>query len=233
MMQKRAVIIDDESKAISALKREIELFASQIEVIGTATSLKTGKELIESLKPNIVFLDIKLDDGLGFDLLNLLDYNDFHLIFTTAYSNYAIHAIRVDAFDYLMKPICGDDILATLARLDKVPLKEDLNLAENNLIISEIGNKRIVNYNDVIRFQSIGNYTKVFTINNKPILIPVPLKNIEVKCPNNFVRCHKSHLVNISFITTYNSKESMLLLKDTSNIPVSVRKKSAVNKLLT
>lgn len=232
MTQKQAVIIDDESMAISALKREIEMFAPQIDVIGTATSLKNGKDLIEQLKPQLVFLDIKLDDGLGFDLLNQLEFSDFHLIFTTAYSNYAIDAIRVDAFDYLMKPICGDDIMASLARLEKAPTKEETGLSANNLIISEIGNKRVINYNEVIRFQSIGNYAKVFSMTNKPILIPVPLKQIEAKCPSHFFRCHKSHIINMDFIKKYNSKESVLHLKDASCIPVSFRKKSALNKLL-
>lgn len=154
------------------------------------------------------------------------------MIFTTAFSNYAIDAIRVEAFDYLMKPICGEDIVATLKRLDKVPIKDELNISESNLIISEMGNKRIIDYKDIIRFQSIGNYTKVYALNNKPILIPLPLKNIESKCPNNFIRSHKSHIVNMSFVNSYNSKESMLLLKDASIVPVSVRKKSAINKLL-
>ena len=232
MRIREAVIIDDESMAISALKREIELFTPQIQVIGTATNLKIGKDLIENLKPQIVFLDIKLDDGLGFDLLNQLEFNDFHLIFTTAYSNYAIDAIRVDAFDYLMKPVCGDDIVNSLARLEKSNHKEDSNLSANNLIISEMGSKKIINYNDILRFQSIGNYSKVFSLTNKPILIPVSLKQIEAKCPSLFFRCHKSHLINTGFITNYNSKESWLTLKDDSCIPVSLRKRSALNKLL-
>lgn len=230
MKHRKAVIIDDESMAISALKHEIELFVPNIQVIGSGQTVAEGVQLIETLKPEIVFLDIRLNAGLSFELLENLKHHQFHLIFTTAYSNYAIEAIKKEAFDYLLKPVSGADILKSLERLSA---KEEAEKpAKPRFEISEAGSKTFVDFDDIIYFQSVGNYCKIYTQNKKVKIIATTLKNAEAQCNHHFVRCHKSYLVNKSHIAIFNSGSLELVLSDGAKIRVSNRRRSFVNQQL-
>lgn len=230
----KCIIVDDETFAISALKKELNLFVPDVEVMHTCKTLIEAKKSIEKWKPEIVFLDIKMDDGLGLDLVHDLDYHDFDLIFTTAYSHYAIDALRLGAADYLMKPICGDDIVDSLERikLRKLQIHSMDTSQQESFMFHHHGEKIIFSFNEIIRFQSLGNYSWVYPQNEKAILIPLTLKQIESKCPDFFIRCHKSHIVNLHFIQSYNAKLAQIQIKSGSTIPVSMRKKSIVLKSL-
>ncbi|MBR9861448.1 response regulator transcription factor [bacterium] len=232
MNEFRAVIVDDERMAISALEHEICLFLDHIEIVGTATSLKDAVSKIDSLKPNLLFLDIQLSEGLGFDILEQLQHRDFHLIFTTAYEDYAIEAFKVDAFDYLLKPISGEDIVKSLQRLQerKGAMRSNLLLQQDKLTINSSGETLFVNIADIIHCASVGNYTRFHFKDDSKILVPKTLKEIEEKLEAfGFLRVHKSHLVNMNYATKLRTKELQLVLKDDSTLPVSHRRKTLLN----
>ena len=128
-----AIIIEDENQAIVALKSELSIHCSEINIIGTATSIKTALKLIQKETPELVFLDIQLKDGTGFDLLEALNDYNFNIIFTTAYSEYALNAIKVSAVDYLLKPIDSDELIEAVKKVKKNVLTKISSIEEKEI----------------------------------------------------------------------------------------------------
>lgn len=232
MKKFRTFIVDDEEMAIAALIQEIELFVNQIEIVGSATRISDAVELIQQSQPDLLLLDIKLSEGLSFDLLEQLSYNDFHLIFTTAYDKYAINAFKVNAFDYLLKPISGIELNTCLERLEKQSSTEKsdkLKIENGKLSVYSAGELIFIDLKEVTRFCAVGNYTQLHYADGSKILTPKTLKSIADKIEEHgFLRIHKSHLVNMSFVTAFKIKEMILILSDKSQVPVSHRKKTVL-----
>jgi two-component system LytT family response regulator len=240
-----AIIIEDEPQAISALKQELALNCPEVFVKDTAQSVKEGISKIQKNNPALIFLDIQLSDGLGLDILDFFKEINFKIIITTAYSNYALQAIKFSALDYLLKPINSKELQQAVAKVMNEQ-QQFLNKKISNYIQNEqhVLNKKIVlqtsegyfihEISTIIKCNSKGNYTQIYFTNNKRILISKTLKEFEdLLVSFNFERIHHSFLINLSHLKSYINKDGgYVVMSDNSTIPVSQRKKAAFIKRL-
>ncbi len=201
----KAIVIDDERLARKHLTDLLKHF-SAIEVIAEADSCKRGIALLKECQPDILFLDIQLAGETGFDLLEKVETN-FHLVFVTAYDDYAIRAFEVNACDYLLKPVNPERLRVTIERLLKQPaLKTAVNKYNySDCIYVKLNNStsRFIRLNDIASITSAGNYSEVLTVGKRKCLIPKTLKQWEKELPDKcFLRIHNSSIVNIEAIET-------------------------------
>jgi two-component system LytT family response regulator len=236
------VIIEDEKNAQEALTNMLSLINKNIKVLGIAENVPNAIKLINKKKPEVVFLDIHLKNGTGFDVLEGLEDYKGKIVFTTAYENYAIKAFKYSAFDYILKPINPLELKTTIAELNKevnknIKYKEMLKVHNESseikedakIVLKTINNQYVLFIRDIIRCESEGAYTKFF-LKNKTYLTSKNLKFYdEILSEHNFIRTHQSHLFNSKYIKRINSN-NYLELKDDSQIPISARKKTLVNK---
>jgi two-component system LytT family response regulator len=237
---KKAVIIDDVENARISLRSDLEDYCDQIEVIGEADGVVSGARLLKEMKPDIVFLDIQMRDGSGFDLLEILPEIDFALIFTTSSDEHAIQAFRFSAIDYLLKPIDPDQLMEAVSKAEKMPSKR-LDVLRSNLggsqrlALNSQDKIRIVEIDDVVRCESHGSYTLFYTQDGESILVTKTLKEYDLLLSDlGFLRVHQSHLVNMKYIKEFNKSDGgQIVLKDRTDIPVSSRKKTVVMRALS
>ncbi len=236
----KAVIIDDMPLAIANLQQDLEDNFPEIELIGTADGVVSGAKLLKTLDPEILFLDINMDDGDGFDLLDLVQEKNFHVIFTTASEDYAIRAFQYSAADYLLKPVDTELLGKAIAKIkesngissDQVDIIKS-NLSENDahrIALNTQNEIRVLEFDEIQRCEAMDNYTRFFLSDGSKILVTKTLKEFEKTLPGTiFMRPHQSHLVNKTKIQSYIKTEGgYLLLKNGDRVPVSVRKKSEV-----
>ncbi|NNE26546.1 MAG: response regulator transcription factor [Saprospiraceae bacterium] len=232
-MKIRAVIIDDMPMAIESLKADLREYEDQIELVGTADGVLSGAKLLRAEKPDLIFLDIHMGDGDGFDLLEIIEQDQLKVIFTTASEEHAIKAFEFEAFDYLLKPIDPDRLKAAIDRLvaaqsNTATVESDQN-AMQYLALNTQEEIRRVHIEEIIRCASIGNYTQFYFSDGSKLLVTKTLKEFETKLPETFLRVHQSHLVNKAFIKSYIKTEGgYLLMQDGTHVPVAVRKKTMV-----
>jgi len=202
----RAIIIDDERLARNELKKLLQDFP-QVEVIDEAANAAEGIEKIDLHNPDLIFLDIQMPGKTGFDLLQELDKAP-HVIFTTAYDEYALKAFEVNALDYLMKPIEPGRLADALQKLQQVEEKEiqvpGMNrgiLTENDQVFVKDGERCwFVKLSEVRLFESVGNYAKVFFGTNKPLILK-SLNALEERLDEKtFFRANRKHIVNMRMI---------------------------------
>lgn len=242
----KAIIIDDIEQARTTLKKDLEVYAPDVEVIGEANGVVEGAKLLKKVLPDILFLDIQLQDGSGFDLLDILHDIPFKIIFITASDAHAIKAFRYAAIDYLLKPIDPDELMASIARYKEQNLNENekYKLLNDSLKEQHKPHERlalhtqdkihIVNINDIIRCESNVNYTEFFFQNGKKLLVTRTLKDFEdLLSDQGFFRVHQSFLVNTKYIKEFQKEYGgFLLMSDGSSIPVSTRKRPEVLRML-
>lgn len=243
----KAVIIDDEPNNQELISNLLKHYATHVQVLSAADSVKTGYQVIRDHKPNLVFLDIQMQDGTGFDLLRLFDKPDFKVLFVTAHEEFAIEAFKYSAIDYLLKPLSPASLLAALKKAEESLTQEELSLKLKTLLdnMTEPAKQRrkiilktleriySVDIQDIIRFESDGGYTKVYLADGSRIMVSRILKEFDdVLSGNDFVRVHHSHLININQVYFFEKSESQLVMKDQSVVPVSGRKKDHVLDLL-
>lgn len=237
----KSVIIDDEQNAREALEQILTNFCEDIAIVGKAENIKTGKDLILKTKPDIVFLDIEMPDGTGFDLLEQLPEHNFSLIFATGHNDFALQAFQYNALDYILKPVDIDDVINAVEKAKKTKpqineeLVKQLLLSVNEkqhkkLILKTSEEIHIITVDDIIRCEAEGGYTTFYLTDRNKILISKNLKEYESILKNNgFIRTHNSHLVNMNYIEKYKKSDGgFLIMKDKTQIPVSLRKKEAV-----
>ena len=244
----RAIIIDDEQHCIDRLHKLLENHIETISVIDRFSTIASARKGIEAQKPDVVFLDIQLDNGTAFDLLRSLSKIEFQIIFTTAYGHFAIEAIKFSAFDYLLKPIDPDELKQTLQRLDSKLHKEHLSLKIQTLFHNseqETGdNKKIVlsdkqglsfiRISDIVRCQADINYTHIFLKDGKKKTASKTLKHFEKLLENHsFFRTHQSHLINTNCIEEYIKEGNIIVMTDKSQVGVSTRRKDAFLKIIS
>lgn len=236
----RVLIVEDERDARNIIKLLLaEFFEDTFEIVGEATTITESLTLTREKKPDLVFLDVRLEDGSGLDFLKKLDKIDFQIIFTTAYDHYAIKAIKYAATDYLLKPVNPEEFkIAVQKALDKkqefeeyLKLQEELGLeTEKTISINTTGQTHIVHCNDIIRLEADGAYTLIITKNNK-ILASKNLKHFEQFLPDeHFIRTHQSHIINKKYISGI--KNDFIILENNHKVPLSFRKKTAVKNFL-
>lgn len=247
MTNLRAIIIDDEQPILKMLESVIEQFCDGVEVVGTADSVKTGVKRIKSLRPDIVFLDINLTDGNGFDILNHLEEPLPMVIFITAYEEYAVKAFKFSAIDYIMKPINVDEIQAAVQKcklqLEKDNLSEKLkiflqnmdetNSEEKKIVLKTAESIHIVKVSDIVRCEADHNYTEFYLLNNKKLLVSKTLKEYDdLLSSYGFFRTHQSHLVNTNYISRFDKADGgELILANDHRVPVSKRKRDELFEL--
>ena len=238
----KALVVDDEKKARDILTGMLNAHCPQVNVIGQADSVSVAEELIRSTKPDLVFLDIEMPFGNGFDLLDRTRDLNFDVIFTTAFDHYAVKAIKFSAFDYLLKPIDVDELKIAVDRL--IQNKKDQNSFNGKIenLLSEIkinGKPKriaipslegisIVNIDEIIRCEADTNYTRIYLINGEAILVSKTLKEYEdLLTEYHFVRVHHHNLINLNHVQKYIKGEGgYAIMSDGSSVEVSRRKKT-------
>ncbi|MCX8526450.1 LytTR family DNA-binding domain-containing protein [Chryseobacterium formosus] len=228
----KAVIVEDEYHLREALQMMIKITVDEkMEIIGFAEDLMDAIELINRSKPNVVFMDVMLKDTTGFEVLSKINHKDFHLIFTTAYEEFAIKAIKFSAIDYLLKPIDYEDLKTAIERIEEIDKEKkrhqwilnstDVKKLPERIVLPTQEAMHVVKFEQIIRCETSGSYTTFFLIDGKKIIVSKSLKYYEdLLDPNFFIRIHQSHLININYIISY-SKEGTVLLQDKSNVPIS------------
>lgn len=229
-----AIIIDDEEFGRNALKSSLKMFCQSFEIIGEADSVGSGLNLLKSCNPDVLFLDIRMKDGTGFDLLQLIEDHDFNLVFTTAYDEYAIKAFKFSAIDYLLKPIDPESLIELEKKLAK---STNSHLAKKKEIL--LGNKESLQLiglhtfeglsyfriEELVRCEANSNYTS-FHFLDKKVLVSRPLKDYEEILPvQTFFRIHKSHLIQQKFIKRINKSSSTVEMYDGTILELARRRK--------
>ncbi|RCW37449.1 LytTR family DNA-binding domain-containing protein [Marinilabilia salmonicolor] len=242
----KAVIIDDEKNARNTVTSMLTMVANDIEVVAQANGVETGLKTIEQHVPDLVFLDIHMKDGTGFDLLRRLPNYHFALVFLTAHDNYALEAFRFAAIDYLLKPVDPDELEKTIERVrqqkpDNQKVMEVLleNMQKTSSSPRKIALKtsdaiHLIYSDEIIHCESADNYTRFFLNNQKPLLVSQSMKSTEeMLTPLGFLRVHQSHLINLSQISKIDRKNGYHVeMTDGTEVPVAVRKKDMLMKRL-
>jgi two-component system LytT family response regulator len=240
----KAVIIEDEFNALNTLDKLIKYTQKDIEVIAKIDNITEATAFLKSQTPDLVFMDIELIGGNAFQILEALDSIAFKIIFTTAYDEFAIKAIKFDTIDYLLKPIDSEELSECIDRFRVAFKKEqiyksaidkvsEINEKENQktLLIKTADAQYFLQIKDIIRCQSDGSYTIFHTVDKK-IMSARNLKYYEnILSEHTFVRVHQSHLVNVKYIKTISANNTVSLTND-EKIPVATRKKSYLKQLL-
>lgn len=204
-MKYKTLIIDDERLARKEMQRLLAGF-DEIDVVGEAENLSEAVELIANEKPHIVFLDIQLSNENGFDLLDKIKPN-FKLVFVTAFDDYAIRAFEVNALDYLLKPVNPERLAKAIARVKdgRRDEKPDLRPLEfEDRIFLELGERSIfLKVSEISYINAAGDYSEIFTVAKKKILIEKPLREWEDRLPvKHFLRIHRQTIINLDEIDT-------------------------------
>lgn len=241
-----AIIIDDEQKGRMALKQKLQDYCADVQLTGEAENGEEGMKLIEKNKPDIVFLDIEMPRMDGFEMLHQLPEKKFHLIFTTAYDQYAIKAIKYAAFDYLLKPIDIEELKSAVSKINSQPpvhtekklaaLEENLHgkNAFNKLAIHTLEGLLFFNISDIIHLEAQSNYTVIHFSNQHKITASRTLKDFEELLPQDiFFRPHHSHLINLNYIKRYIKGDGgQIELQNGTYVDVSRRKKDEFLKVI-
>jgi two-component system LytT family response regulator len=239
----RALLIDDETGATDVLQLMIERYVPKISEIFTCNDARDAVLKIKTTQPDIVFLDIKMPHFTGFELLQQLSERTFSVIFTTAYHEYAIQAIRISAIDYLLKPIDTEELIKAVYRVmsyrekgtTSIQLIDNLykNLLENEiqhfkLVIHTMDKTYFVQATELVRCEALNNYTKFFMHSGKKIVSSRTLKEYEdLLVKAGFIRVHKSHLLNLAFVKSA-SNAGLLEMTNGFQIEISRRRRMEV-----
>jgi two-component system LytT family response regulator len=240
----KALIIDDEQKARNILDHYVKNFIPEITEIKQADSVDAALALLKDYDPGIVFLDVEMPHKNGFDFLIAVKEPSFDVIFTTAYNQYAIQAIRFSALDYLLKPVDPDELKAAVSRHaeKKESAQEKKQLFDN--LVQNIDKKDIRDFriavpsnegvyfftiDEILRLEADRSYTHIHLVGKRPFIASKTLKHFEEMLDEfQFIRTHKSHLVNPRHITRVSNDNEFVLLTDGSKVEVSRRKKDDV-----
>lgn len=243
----KAVVVEDEISSRETLINYLNDYCADVKVMGEAANIQEGKKAIEQHQPDIVFLDVEMPFGNGFDLLESLEEIHFETIFVTAFSHYAIQAIQHSASNYILKPIDIDELVAAV---EKVKKQGSSTLNTTNILLENLKNSHrqatkivlpvlegleIIKAEDIVHCEAQDNFTKFFMQDGKTMLICRTLKHYQQSLePLGFLRVHKSHVINIEHIKKYaKGKGGFVVMSNGAELPVSPNKKNDLLKLLT
>lgn len=247
-----ALLIDDDANLRSGMRGLLQRYAPDFKIVGEADSVESGVEALSSLRPQVVFLDIQLTDGTGFDILEQVAQrygsSSSHIVFITAHEQYAIKAFRFSALDFLLKPVDPDDLEKVIVKIRDV-IEKNQSHAHIDLLLENIRRKvdpfkrialstaegiHLFEVADIIRCESEDNYTRFYIKNSKPVLISRTLKEYEdLLSEHGFERIHQSHLINLSYLKSYIKRDGgYVVMADGSNLPISQRKKERLQELI-
>ncbi len=237
----RAIVIDDIDSIRKKNVEIIKLHCPNIAIIGQANSVESGVTLIKQIVPDIVFLDVEMPDGTGFDLLQKLKPINFKVIFVTGYEDFAIRAFRFSAVDYLLKPLDPSDLIEAVNKAEEALNKDVLELKLNTLFSNLERPKNLqklvlktaekiysVNIQDIVNCESDKNYTTFYFINAPKLVVSTTLKEYETLLkPFNFFRAHQSHLINMLYFDHFIKTDggNTIVMKNKNKVPLAIRKK--------
>lgn len=238
----RILIVDNEDSVRTSLRTLIGKLVPGAQ-ISEAGGVQAGLARIADFNPDVLFLDVEMDDGTGFDLLRQVNAPEFQLIFTTAFGQYAIQAIKFSAIDYLMKPIDPAELALSLNKATQKISQKNLQ-GQLEVLMQQLGNKPatekqivlkdmdatyFIKVSDILYCMAEGAYTQIFVHNTDPILVSRNLhSHEELLSPSGFIRTHHSCLVNSAHIKLYDRKTETLVLTSGHAVPVSQRKREWV-----
>lgn len=237
------VIIDDEPNAIKVLSKFIESYCPSLEVLGTANDIDGGVAVIEDNNPQLVFLDIEMPMGSGFDLLSRLQDRKFHVVFITAYDHYAVQAIKSQAIDYILKPVDIDDLVDAVNKVTKKlhepkSVKEVLRkvtLEENaKLAIPTLYGHQFLDPENIIHIRAEGSYSVIYTETEGEIMVSKNLKSIQNALKQDcFLRVHRSHIVNLDKVKELHKNDGgYLVLKNNDRVEIGASSRPAIMERL-
>ena len=248
MEKLKAILIDDELSSLQNLKQKLTEFCPNVQITATSQRPEEAILLIQQHKPDVIFLDVEMPRMNGFRMLDELNDYDFEIIFTTAYNHYAVDAIRISAFDYLMKPISIGELQSAVSRLAEQQwgkTKDRLDILKNSLSISKTQEEKIavptgeglefIPIKTIVHIESSSNYCKLFFTNGKSLLVTKLLKDFEdMLVPYNFFRIHNSHLINLVYIKKYIRGEGgQVVMEDGTVLDVARRKKDEFLRMIS
>ncbi len=252
----KILLIDNEEVIRTTLRDMVEGMGNDMYTIAEADGVQTGIEKINNFKPDVVLLDVEMNDGTGFDLLKQIDNPSFKLIFTTAHNQYAIQAFKFSAIDYLLKPVdpvelnnalqkAKDLSAGQVGNISGTALQNQLAVlmqqisgkpeAAKQIVLKDIDKTYFIKMDDILYCEAEGSYTKFYLTNAEPIFVSRNLRSYEeLLAPAGFIRTHHSCLVNPTKIKIYDRKtdSGTLILEGGHSIPVSQRKKDFVIQFL-
>lgn len=245
-MMIKTIIIDDEAHVRDTLRKMIKIFCPQIQIVGEAESVASGYLAIKDKSPDIVLLDIKMEDGTGFDLLNRLKNIDFRIIFITAYEEYALEAFNFSAVDYILKPVNPEKLADAVKRAEQMvlhtvntqleALRENLdpvNKKNRKLVLRTHDSIHLIKISDIIHCESDGCYTIFNIVSKDKIMVSRLLKEYdEMLSGHGFFRAHRSHLINLQHLKKFDKQEGgYVILTNDIRVPVSGRSKERLMQL--
>ncbi len=234
-MQKiRSVIVEDETAAREALKNYLTKYCPQVEVIGEAQNIKEAVPLLHETRPQLVFLDVEMPFGNAFDVLEACKELPFETIFVTAFSEYSLQALNQSAAYYLLKPISIEELIVAVNKVQQHIINNEIfnrnkiiveNFRETKpekqqVILPTLEGFEVVKMEEIVRLRGNGNFTDIHLSNGSKKMVCRFLKHFSELLPFPFIRVHKSHIININFVKSYN-KGGFLTLHDGSEIEVS------------
>jgi two-component system LytT family response regulator len=229
------LLVEDKAYIRKGLLNLLQLIDTNVKVIGECESVKEAVVVANACKPDLIFLDINLTDGTGFDFLDQTEHLDFKVIFITAYEEFALKALKIGAVDYLLKPVDIKELEIAIKKVSVLPItqqKHQLKAAksawdneDSKLILSLHDSFQVINLNELMFCESDKGYTSFYCNDGKKHVVSKTLKEFEKQLTSsNFIRPHQSFIVNLKFIDKYD-KSGVIHLKNGKKIPVSSRKK--------
>ncbi len=243
----KVVIIDDEDHIRDSLLKLLVRHCPQVIVAGEANGVESGKKAIEEFHPDLILLDIQMNDGTGFDLLQSYSQVDFKVIFITAYDQYALQAFRFSAVDYILKPVNPDHLVAAINRAALL-IREHFNIQmdalyenlrsvarqDKKIILKTTEQIHLLDLKSIVACESDSCYTTVHTIDGQHIMVAKTLKEYEEMLTGcGFYRVHKSFLINLAHIKRFDKQDGgFIVLTNELKIPVASRKREEMMELL-
>lgn len=241
MAKIKAIIIDDELRARTLLKHILQESCPDIEVIDSCEDLPNAVKSIRKTEPDLIFLDIEMPGHSGLELLDFFNEEDIHfsIIFTTAYQQYALNAIKMEAFDYILKPIEPQELVLAIDRFKrrherKMQKEPALSVNANKIAIPTSNGIKFINTEQIIYLKADNTYTEIYLDTNEKIVVSRTLKNFEdvLGAFSNFFRSNKSYIVNYNFVSEYvKSDGGYLVMQTKATIPISPDKVSCFLEL--
>ena len=229
-MKLKTILVDDEILNLKNLEVILTNNFPEIEILGMFQSVETAKTFIDINAIDLLFLDISMPVENGFDLLNYFPERDFQVVFVTAHEDYAINAIRAGAIDYILKPILISELKTAIESVKKCfDIDEKIDIS-TKIKLSYEGGKSIIDQDEILYIKGDDNLSTVYLSRNRKLSVSKTLKSFEDLLENNFIRIHKSYLLNLKFAKKIVSKEIHFIeLEDGTQLPISRRNLSKVN----
>lgn len=234
----RVIIIEDEQNIIELLTHLLNNYYADIEITGIASTETQAIDLINNTEFDLALMDIKINNTTSFDILKNVNKSDLQIIFITAYKKFAFEAFSHNTVSYILKPIKSSELYSALDKF-----KNTLNLKNNSrpeknkrLLINTTEKTYTIKLEDIVRLEASDCYTEIYTVNKQKIVASKVLKEFEKSLSEhpNFIRVHRSHIININFLENINKKDGYFLeMTDNSLIPISSDKKEDLLKLIS